>query len=301
MLTFSINFLINKIRNTKLFIDSYNPTFFSSLPFQLFKNKLIKKFATQRRTLSKNEIQIIKTKLSKSNKNIGSILIDRYQPHKNIHNPLSQKHLTLSLLLSSQVHIGHSTSLWNVATHPYIYGIRQGIHIINLDTTITHLRRACAVISGIAAKRGIILFVGTQRNQKDCIIKAAKRANGFHVFDRWIPGTITNRHEVLKHGKMKKSSIIINGKKITRNDERIYHFSALPDLVICLNPIQNKILLHECAKAHIPTIGIIDTDADPKYVTYPVPCNDDSLRSVEMIVGILSCAAENAKVKENQK
>ncbi|KAG5513591.1 hypothetical protein PMAC_001023 [Pneumocystis sp. 'macacae'] len=235
--------------------------------------------------------------IAKLNKNIGSIVLDKYQPHKNIHKPLSQKHLTLSLLLSSQAHMGHSTSLWNITTQPYIYGIRQGIHIINLDITISHLRRACTVVSNIVAKNGIILFVGTRKGQKNCIIQAAKRTNGFHIFDRWIPGAITNGLQVLKHGKIKKSTITINEKKIPQKNNTKYLFSLLPDLVICLNPIENKILLQECAKTHIPTIGIIDTDADPTCVTYPIPCNDDSLRSVEMIVGILSRAAENSKIQ----
>lgn len=195
--------------------------------------------------------------------------------------------------------MGHSTSLWNVATQPYIYGIRQGIHVIDLDITIAHLRRACTVISNIVAKKGIILFVGTLRGQKGCVIQAAKRANGFHIFNRWIPGAITNRSQVLKHGKIKKSSIITNEEKITQKNDKTYHLSVLPDLVICLNPIQNKILLRECAKTHIPTIGIIDTNVDPTCVTYPIPCNDDSLRSVEMIIGILSRAAEDAKIQKN--
>ncbi|KTW27944.1 ribosomal protein S2 [Pneumocystis jirovecii RU7] len=267
----------------------------SNLQLQSFKNKLTRTLTTQKRILSKNEIQIIKTKLSKSNKNIGSIVSDKYQPHENIHKPLSQKHLTLSLLLSSQAHMGHSTSLWNITTQPYIYGIRQGIHIINLDITISHLRRACTVISNIMTKEGIILFVGTRKGQKNCVIQAAKRTNGFYIFDRWIPGTITNGPQVLKHSEIKKSTII-NEKK-TQNNNTKYPFSLLPDLVICLNPTENKILLHECAKTHIPTIGIIDTDANPMCVTYPIPCNDDSLRSVEMIVGILSRSAENSKIK----
>ncbi|KAG4305800.1 hypothetical protein PORY_000710 [Pneumocystis oryctolagi] len=267
-----------------------------NFPFQLSKRKLSRTL-TQKRILSKNEIQIIKMKLSKLNKTIGSIVSDRYRPYENVHKPLSQKHLTLSLLLSSQAHMGHSTSLWNVATQPYIYGVRQGIHIINLDITIACLRRACTIVSNIIEKKGIILFVGTRKGQKNCIIQAAKRVNGFYVFDRWIPGTITNGSEVLKYGKIKRSTII-NEKKVSQNNNKIYPFSILPDLVICLNPIENKILLRECAKIHIPTIGIIDTDADPTCVTYPIPCNDDSLRSVEIIIGILSCATENTKIQE---
>jgi ribosomal protein S2 len=197
-----------------------------------------------------------------------------YQPHELVVNPPGPEDVTLELLLASQSHLGHSTSLWNPMNQRYIYGVRQGVHIISLETTAAHLRRAAKVVEGVAYHGGLILFVGTRPGQGPAVVKAAELAKGCHLFERWTPGSITNGDQILRNCEIQavgKDDEIIPGF-----DEKIAEWKALkPDLVVVMNPLENYILLHECGLNNIPTIGVIDTDADPTWVTYPIPANDD--------------------------
>jgi len=182
----------------------------------------------------------------------------------------------------------------------YIFGIRQGIHIISLDVTASHLRRACRVVSGVAERGGLILFVGTRAGQDRCIVKAAELAGGCHLFERWIPGSITNGQQILGPCRMKV--VDENDNDVDGYEEQLSDKSALkPDLVVCLNPLENWVMLHECGLNHIPTIGIVDTDADPTWVTYPIPANDDSLRCVQVIAGVLGRAGEEGRSRRLAK
>lgn len=142
-----------------------------------------------------------------------------------------------------------------------------------MDHTLPLLRRAAKVVRGVAAKDGLIVFVGTRPDLRAVVRKAAERmgSRGYHVGERWLPGTLTNRMKVLAHDP--------NG------DERI-----IPDLVIFLNPTHNIPALRECASLHVPTIGIIDSNVDPRIVMYPIPANDESTRTAELICGVLSVA-----------
>ncbi|KAK2808869.1 hypothetical protein FQN50_004345 [Emmonsiellopsis sp. PD_5] len=222
---------------------------------------------------------------------LGSTVSPAYQPEDLIRNPPKPEDVTLELLLASQSHLGHATSLWNPGNSGYIFGIRQGVHIISLDTTAAHLRRAAKVVHEVARNGGLILFVGTRKGQSRIVVNAAEIAGGCHVFDRWIPGSLTNAQQILGHCAR---------KPVNAFDEELPEYQHLlegypvlkPDLVVCLNPLENRPLLHECGLHTVPTIGIIDTDADPTHVTYPIPANDDSLRCVAMIAGVLGRAAE---------
>lgn len=182
----------------------------------------------------------------------------------------------------------------------YIFGIRQGIHIISLDTTASHLRRACRVVSGVAERAGLILFVGSRPGQDRCVVNAAKLAGGCHLFERWIPGSITNGNQIL--GDCKKKVVDEHDNEIEGHHDRLLDHPALkPDLVVCLNPLENWVMLHECGLNHIPTIGIIDTDANPTWVTYPIPANDDSLRCVQVIAGVLGKAGEEGRLTRRER
>ncbi|KKK11921.1 hypothetical protein P175DRAFT_0447058 [Aspergillus ochraceoroseus IBT 24754] len=222
---------------------------------------------------------------------LGSVVRNAYKPEDTIQNPPTPSAVTLELLLASQTHLGHSTSRWNPQNSRYIFGIRDDIHIISLDVTAAYLRRAAKIVEEVAARGGLILFVGTRKGQKRAVVRAAELAKGYHIFERWIPGSLTNGEQILGHCETK----VVNAM-----DEELPHFkdnltdrAALkPDLVVCFNPLENVVLLHECGLNNVPTIGIIDTDADPTRVTYPIPANDDSLRSVGVIAGVLGRAGE---------
>jgi len=169
--------------------------------------------------------------------------------------------------------MGHATALLNPNFTPYAYGTRAGITIIDLDHTLPLLRRAAALVRAVAMHDGAIVFVGTRPDLKPIVTKAAERLgqNGFCIAERWLPGTLTNRVQIFGPSTVRKTRVI-------------------PDLVIFLNPIQNITAIRECAVSHVPTIGIIDSNADPRVVMYPIPANDESVQTAEIIGGVLSIA-----------
>ncbi|EMD68768.1 hypothetical protein GGP41_008766 [Bipolaris sorokiniana] len=222
---------------------------------------------------------------------LGSDIAPHYRPHTLLNHPPSPADVTLELLLASEAHQGHVTSLWNPANARYIHGIRQGVHIISLEVTAAHLRRSAKVVQEVARRGGMILFVGTRDGQDRAVARAAELAKGYHLFERWIPGSITNGQQIL--GRCKTKVVNELDEEVKGFDEQLYDRPALrPDLVVCLNPLENYVLLHECALNNIPTIGVIDTNADPTWVTYPIPANDDSLRCIQVIAGVLGRAGE---------
>ncbi|KAH7394083.1 ribosomal protein S2, flavodoxin-like domain-containing protein [Phaeosphaeria sp. MPI-PUGE-AT-0046c] len=224
-------------------------------------------------------------------RHIGSTIEPHYQPHTLLTNPPSPSHITLELLLASEAHQGHVTSLWNPANARYIHGIRQGIHIISLEATAAHLRRAAKVVQEVCRRGGMVLFVGTRDGQDRTVARAAELAKGYHLFERWIPGSITNGQQIL--GKCRMKVVNEMDEEVPGFEEQLYDRPVLrPDLVVCLNPLENYVLLHECALNNIPTIGVIDTNADPTWVTYPIPANDDSLRCMQVVAGVLGRAGE---------
>ncbi|KAJ5677654.1 uncharacterized protein N7477_003287 [Penicillium maclennaniae] len=226
----------------------------------------------------------------------GSIVEEIYNPESVLDNPPRPSDITLELLLASGTHLGHSTSRWNPQNSRYIFGIREGVHIISLDVTAAYLRRAAKVVEEVAARGGIILFAGTRKDQKRSVVRAAQLAKGYHIFERWIPGALTNGEQILGHCE----TMVVNAQ-----DQPLPEFkrdladrpSVKPDLVVCLNPLENVVMLHECGLNNVPTIGIIDTDADPTRVTYPIPANDDSIRATNLIAGILGRAGEAGQAR----
>ncbi|KAK1972552.1 ribosomal protein S2 [Colletotrichum sublineola] len=233
-------------------------------------------------------------RVQKATSHIGSVVERRYVPSALINDPPAPKDITLELLMASQTHMGHHTSLWNPANARYIYGVRQGIHIISLETTAAHLRRAARVVEEVAYRGGLILFVGTRKGQMEIVTKAAELAGACHLFTKWTPGNITNR-DMLNRGKQVK---VVDEKDVPLNGfERLERTGRplVPDLVVCLNPRENYTMLYECGLANIPTIGIIDTDANPDWVTYTIPANDDSYRSVAVIGGVLGRAGQKGQ------
>lgn len=222
---------------------------------------------------------------------LGTDIAPHYQPHTLLNNPPSVADVTLELLLASEAHQGHATSLWNPANARYIHGIRQGVHIISLEVTAAHLRRSAKIVQEVCRRGGLVLFVGTRAGQDRAVVKAAELAKGYHLFERWIPGSITNGQQIL--GKCRTKVVNQLDEEIPGYEEHLQERAVLkPDLVVCMNPLENYVILHECALNNIPTIGVIDTNADPTWVTYPIPANDDSHRCIQVIAGVLGRAGE---------
>ncbi|KAI9281446.1 ribosomal protein S2, flavodoxin-like domain-containing protein [Umbelopsis sp. AD052] len=197
--------------------------------------------------------------------------------------------LTISKLLAAGLHLGHSTSLWNPATLPFIFGTRAGISIINLEHTLVYLRRACNVVREVAQRGGTVLFVGTRPEISELTIDAARNAEGYHVSGKWTPGTLTNAHQVL-------------GRHATPDpqDPGRPPKTYKPDIMILFNPLENDIAIAEAQLNNIPTIAITDSDYDPRRVTYPIPANDDSIRGVELVAKVLAASAREGVIKRKQ-
>ena len=156
---------------------------------------------------------------------------------------------------------------------PYAYGTRAGVTIIDLDQTLPMLRRAAGLLRSVAHAGGQIVFIGTRPDLRPIVQKAAERIGplGYHVGDRWLPGTFTNKVQMYGLKTVKSTKVV-------------------PDLVVLLNPLANMNAIRECAIEHVPTIGIVDSDTDPRIVMYPIPANDENTRTAELIAGVLSIA-----------
>ncbi|KAJ0108998.1 hypothetical protein J7T55_005546 [Diaporthe amygdali] len=234
------------------------------------------------------------TKVQDAIGNVGSVVQERFDPSSLLRDPPRPEDVTLELLMSSQTHMGHHTSLWNPANQRYIYGARAGIHIISLEETAAALRRAARVVEEVAYLGGLMLFVGNRKGQMEVTARAAELAGACHLFSRWVPGTITNRDQILGRGGI--HVVDEQDRPLAGFDKHLTERRPLlPDLVVMLNPLENYTMLQECAQENIPTIGLIDTDADPTQVTYVIPGNDDSLRSVSVIAGVLGRAGERGQ------
>lgn len=225
---------------------------------------------------------------------LGSKLENIYKPQRDTTNPPSITQTTISNLMAAGCHLGHATSSFRSNFQPFIYGTYNGIHLIDLNQTIAQLQTACKVIEGVSEKGGVILFVGTHKNWsiQESLVAAADRSKGYYVSKRWIPGTITNYIEVSKQMQdpSMKQQIDMENKPV---DAAITSNSIIkPDLVILLNPVENRNCIKECLSACIPTIALCDTDMEPSLITYPIPCNDENVRSVNLMLGIMSKAAE---------
>lgn len=227
---------------------------------------------------------------------VGSVVTRTYVPGDLLKNPPGPKDVTLELLMASQCHMGHHKSRWNPANARYIYGVREDIHIISLEQTAAHLRRAARIVEEVAYHGGLILFAGTRKGHMDIVVRAAELGGACHLFTKWVPGAITNRDVILEGVGIKivnEFDQTLEGFEQHLRDRR----PLAPDLVVCMNPRDNYTLLHECVVAQIPTIGVIDTDSDPTKVTYPIPANDDSLRSIAVICGVLGRAAQQGQAR----
>lgn len=224
-----------------------------------------------------------------------------FQPHQTLHNPPTPTSVTTSHLVAAGAHLGNSPSNTHRAALPLVYGTRTGVSYIDLRQTLPALRRAAAVVKGVVENDGKVLFVGSLKGAERAVWENAKRLgeNGYGV-TKWLPGTISNAKEVFGWCEIPRSETSAKadggekGRKTTPA-------SFKPDLLVLLSPTLNRHALREATQNEIPTIGIIDTDLDPRSVTYAIPANDDSPRAVELIAGVLGMAGKDGlKAKQER-
>tara|TARA_B100000900_G_scaffold393899_1_gene390815 strand:- start:494 stop:1264 length:771 start_codon:yes stop_codon:yes gene_type:complete len=216
-------------------------------------------------------------------------------------------------LLGSGAHFGHVTRKWNPNFNPYIISEKNGVHIIDLESTIKAVNEAAAYVKKIVSKDGEILFVGTKKQAQDIIQQEADRCSMFYIVERWLGGTLTNFSTIKKSIKRlkllekegsnlyenmtKKETQMLNREKLKLADQHrgIKDMRRLPDLVIIVDAQYEDTAIKEAKRLDIPTIAIVDSNTDPNKVTFPIPANDDSMRTINIIISALADAVLEAK------
>lgn len=210
-------------------------------------------------------------------------------------------------LIEAGVHFGHRASRWNPKMRPYIYARRNLIHIIDVRETIRGLLRARKYLQKVAAGGSLILFVGTKRQASDTIEHQSQRCGMPYVSDRWLGGTLTNfrtirsrltrleelealraGEELATYSKKMQSALNREYRKMFRNLNGMRTMNRLPECLVVIDPRKEKNAVREARKMGVTTISLIDTDCDPDEVDLPIPGNDDSIRSIELVVTLLA-------------
>jgi small subunit ribosomal protein S2 len=215
---------------------------------------------------------------------------------------------TMRALLEAGVHFGHQTHRWNPKMKPFIYGSRNGIHIIDLAQTVPMLHQALVAVTETVAKGGRVLFVGTKRAASEQIADAAKRSAQYYVNARWLGGMLTNWKTIsnsIKHlrtiddtlGKENSGLTKREMLSLTREKEKldkalggIKDMGGTPDLLFVIDTNKEALAIKEANRLNIPVIAIIDTNSDPVGVTFPIPGNDDAGRAVALYCDLISRA-----------
>src|SRR5215471_15576467 len=195
--------------------------------------------------------------------------------------------VTMRQMLEAGVHFGHQTRYWNPRMAPYIFGARGKIHIINLEKTLPLFTDAMNFISGLAQKRGTVLFVGTKRSARDAIKEEASRCSMPYVAARWLGGMLTNFRTV-------KGSIA-RLKKLEQTLGGIKDMNRLPDALFVIDIGHENIAVLEAKKLGIPVVAVVDTNYDPSLVDYAIPGNDDAIRAVQLYTRAIADAVLEGK------
>lgn len=214
-----------------------------------------------------------------------------FQPHHSLHRPVPSTSLTLSTLVASGAHLGHALDKSHPASYSHIYGTRNGVAVIDVRHTLAALRTAAQVVKKTVMQDGIVLFLGSLNRGIDRAVEEnAKRlgANGFGTL-KWKPGSISNANKVFSQS----AASLTTTEGEDGDEEKPSSLQLRPSLVIALSPTTTQHALREITAANIPTIGITDTNVDPRCVTYSIPANDDAPRTVELIAGVLACAGQD--------
>ena len=222
---------------------------------------------------------------------------------------MSLPQFTMRQLIESGVHFGHNTRRWNPKMKQYIFGTREGVHIIDLQQTAPMLFNAMKVAKEVASKGGRILFVGTKRQAQEAIKESAERCGQYYVNHRWLGGTLTNWKTIsvsikrLKEieakeangeyeGLTKKERLNIAREKdkLDRSLGGIKDMAKRPDLIFVIDVPKEQLALQEARRLNIPVIAICDSNADPDGIDYVVPGNDDALRAINLYCDLISGA-----------
>ncbi len=222
--------------------------------------------------------------------------------------------VTMKQLLEAGVHFGHQTRRWDPKMEEYIFTERNGIYIIDLQKTVKLIDTAYNYMKDVAAKGGVVLFVGTKKQAQDSIEEEATRAGQYYVNHRWLGGTLTNwktiQSRIARLKELKKMSEdgtfdVLPKKEVavlTKQREKLERFLGgiedmpkIPDVMFIVDPHKEQIAVKEAQKLHIPIVAMVDTNTDPDDIDYVIPSNDDAIRAVRLITSKMADAVIEGK------
>ena len=216
-------------------------------------------------------------------------------------------------LLDTGAHFGHVTRKWHPNYKPYILMEKNGVHIINLEETLSAFNKAVNFIQGIVKKNGEVLFVGTKKQAKDIVQQEADRCGMFYIVERWLGGSLTNFTTIKKSIKRlkslekegsrlyenltKKETQMLNRERVKLSDQHrgIKDMRKPPDAVVVVDAQYEDTAIKEASSMGIPVVAIVDSNTDPDKVNFPIPANDDSLRTIQLLMGSIADAILDIK------
>ncbi len=219
---------------------------------------------------------------------------------------MAMPEFTMRQLFEAGAHFGHNTRRWNPKMQPYLFGVRNGVHIIDLEQSVPMLHRALQAVRDTAANGGRVLFVGTKHQAQGIIAESAKRCGQYYVNHRWLGGMLTNwktisqsikrlreldeklSSETLKLTKKEQLQLTRQRDKLEQALGGIKEMGGVPDILFVLDTNKESIAVEEATKLGIPVVAILDSNSDPSNITFPVPGNDDATRAIELYCDLIA-------------
>lgn len=220
-------------------------------------------------------------------------------------------------LLESGVHFGHRKRRWNPKMKDYIFAERNGIHIIDLEQTLELLKEAYLAVRSKMEEKKSILFVGTKKQIRDIVEAEAKRCGAHWVTERWLGGTLTNfrtikksidkyrnltqmeeKGELQRFTKKEAGRLMKQKERMSKFFEGLKDLSEIPSILYVVDVKKEETAVLEARKVGVPVVGLVDTNGNPDYVDYPIPGNDDAIRSVKLITGFVATAVLEGKTAQ---
>ncbi len=221
---------------------------------------------------------------------------------------MAMPEVSLRVLLEAGVHFGHHTRRWNPRMAPYIFGVRNQVHILDLQQTVPLMEQALKAVRDTVAGGGRVLFVGTKKAAAEYVAEAATRCGQYYVNHRWLGGMLTNWKTItgsIKRLKQMDEQLAGNTQgltkkeilMLTRDKEKldralggIREMGGLPNIIFVIDTIKEKLAIEEANKLGIPVVAVVDSNADPQGVTFPIPGNDDAIRAINLYCDMIAGA-----------
>ena len=230
-----------------------------------------------------------------------------------------QPNLSILEMLQAGVHFGHKTSRWNIKMTPYIYGVKNGAHIIDLAQTYILLMEASAILREVVKKNGKILFVCTKKQGSEIVKKVASDCGQYYVTNKWLGGMLTNWRTVSKSIKTlknlefelsvenstltKKEKLLLDRKreKLENQLGGIRNMNGLPNLIFVIDTVRESIAISEAKSLGIPVMAIVDTNSNPDNINYLIPGNDDSIKAIDLYMRVINESLQDvlSNIKDN--